>query len=104
VLAGLAELPLLALDDLGTENPTAWTRERLYTLVNRRYLARRSTMVTANERPAALARQLGQRIMSWLRGTSVEAHLSGVDYRLARREHVLDELRVGWAEQWARSR
>ena len=46
LLDELAALPLLALDDLGTENPTCWARDRLYTLVNRRYLAQRPTILT----------------------------------------------------------
>lgn len=46
VLEELAAVPLLALDDLGTENSTSWARDRFYTLVNRRYLARRPTIVT----------------------------------------------------------
>ena len=42
------EVPLLVLDDLGTENATPWAREKLYQLLNGRYNERLSTVVTSN--------------------------------------------------------
>ena len=40
--------PLLILDDLGAESPTAWAQEKLYQLINHRYLHRLPTVFTTN--------------------------------------------------------
>ncbi|MBL8055619.1 MAG: ATP-binding protein, partial [Anaerolineales bacterium] len=46
----IREAPLLVLDDLGTESPTAWAVEKLYQLLNYRYNAKLPTVVTTNKR------------------------------------------------------
>jgi DNA replication protein DnaC len=40
---------LLILDDLGTEATSAWAREKLYQLLNQRYIEQRPTVVTSNQ-------------------------------------------------------
>ena len=40
--------PVLILDDLGTQNATAWAQEKLYQLLNHRYNAQLPTIVTTN--------------------------------------------------------
>jgi DNA replication protein DnaC len=40
--------PLLVLDDLGTESATPWAREKLYQIINQRYVARRPTVITTS--------------------------------------------------------
>jgi DNA replication protein DnaC len=40
--------PLLVLDDLGTENATAWAKEKLFQLFNHRYVARMPTIITTH--------------------------------------------------------
>ena len=40
--------PLLILDDLGTENATPWALEKLFQLLNHRYMARLPTVITTN--------------------------------------------------------
>lgn len=42
-------VPLLILDDLGTENATPWAVEKLYQLVNHRYNYRMPTVITTNQ-------------------------------------------------------
>ncbi len=42
------DVDLLILDDLGGERPTDWTAERLYAIVNRRWLEERPTVGTTN--------------------------------------------------------
>ncbi len=42
-------VPLLVLDDLGTENATTWAREKLYQIVNHRYNAQLPTVITTNQ-------------------------------------------------------
>lgn len=39
---------LLILDDLGTENTTPWAREKLFQIVNHRYMERLPTVFTTN--------------------------------------------------------
>ncbi len=41
-------IPLLILDDLGTESATPWAQEKLYQLLNHRYLHRLPTVITTN--------------------------------------------------------
>lgn len=60
--------PLLVLDDLGAERGTDWQREQLRTLVDRRYRAGRTTVITTNARhPADLGALLGGAVASRLR-------------------------------------
>ena len=44
----LLDAPLLILDDLGTQNATPWAEEKLFQLLNHRYLARLPTVITTN--------------------------------------------------------
>ncbi len=84
---------VLILDDLGAERPTEWTAERLYALVNRRWLERYPTIATTNlpgtrksapegyEGPT-LEETLGPRMFSRLVGSgAVIVRLSGPDRR-----------------------
>jgi len=41
-------VPLLILDDLGTESPTSWAQEKLFQILNYRYNARLPTVITTN--------------------------------------------------------
>jgi DNA replication protein DnaC len=40
--------PLLILDDMSMESATTWTREKLFQLLDYRYVAKLSTVITAN--------------------------------------------------------
>lgn len=51
---------LLVLDDLGTENATPWAREKLYQIVNHRYMEQLPTVITSN----VDLRKVDDRIMS----------------------------------------
>ncbi len=42
--------PLLILDDLGTQVPSAWVKEKLYQLFNYRYAANLPTVITTSDR------------------------------------------------------
>jgi DNA replication protein DnaC len=94
VLDEMAGVSLLALDDLGTENPTPWARDRLYTLINRRYLAQRPTIVTTNLSLEKLADRLGERTVSRLWGASLVVNFRGADYREWARREVLARIRA----------
>ena len=83
-LYDLADLDLLILDDLGTERPTEWTAERLYALVNRRWLEERPTIATSNLGPDEFRAAVGARVFSRLVGDgAVTRRLTGRDRRLS---------------------
>lgn len=42
-------VPILFLDDLGTENPTSWAQEKLDTLVDYRLMHKLTTVITTNK-------------------------------------------------------
>lgn len=100
IVEELSTVQFLALDDVGAEQPTDWVRERLYTIVNRRYNAGLPIVTTSNEDEELLAKKLGRRIVSRLVGTSLQVEFSGADYRTQARDHLLEELGVGWADTW----
>jgi DNA replication protein DnaC len=56
------EVPLLVLDDLGTENATPWAKEKLFQIFNHRYNEGLSTVVTSN----LDFKQIDERIVSRL--------------------------------------
>lgn len=85
-LYDLADIEVLVLDDLASERPTDWTAERLYALVNRRWLEQRPTIATTNLGPTELEAAVGPRVYSRLVGNgAVGVTLSGPDRR--RRAH-----------------
>ncbi len=45
----IKKIPCLVLDDLGTESATPWAKEKLYQLLNYRYIARLPTIVTTSQ-------------------------------------------------------
>ncbi len=48
LLQSVTQAEVLVLDDLGTEELTAWTRNLIYYVINERYNARRTTIITTN--------------------------------------------------------
>jgi DNA replication protein DnaC len=47
----IRDVPLLILDDLGTENTTPWAREKLFQIINHRYNYALPTVITSNRKP-----------------------------------------------------
>lgn len=92
ILAEFGSVPFLALDDLGTEKPSGWVRDRFYLVVNRRYMAGLTTIVTSNVGPDRLEENLGQRVISRIWGTSIALKFEGGDYRERRKAALLAEL------------
>jgi DNA replication protein DnaC len=62
----LTSVDLLHLDDLGAEKRSDWVLEQLYAIVDERYEAQRSMVVTTNLEQAALEEQIGARTVSRL--------------------------------------
>lgn len=44
----IRDVGLLVLDDLGTENATPWAKEKLYQIINHRYMEQLPTVITSN--------------------------------------------------------
>lgn len=81
--ARAARARLLLLDDLGAERATEWAGERLYGLVNRRWLDGLATIVTTNVPAPDLTGALGDRVLSRLAGGATVLRLTGPDRRRA---------------------
>lgn len=96
ILRAVIEVPLLVLDDFGTEKMTEWVGEQLFILINSRMSAKRQTIFTANYTTTVLYDRLatvdrsgrviddmqGRRIMSRIFGMCYVVKLDGKDYRM----------------------
>jgi DNA replication protein DnaC len=56
-------VPLLILDDLGTENQNAWALEKLFQLLNHRHVRRLPTVITTNIRVDKLEGRISSRLL-----------------------------------------
>ena len=75
----LKNTPLLILDDLGAESATPWAQEKLFQLLNHRYLRRLPTVITTNRPLSALEARIRSRLMDV---DLVEHHrILATDYR-----------------------
>jgi DNA replication protein DnaC len=80
----LTSVDLLHIDDLGAEKRSDWVLEQLYALINERYEAQRSVLVTTNLRHDKLEDQIGVRTVSRLNQICEEIELYGDDRRYGR--------------------
>jgi DNA replication protein DnaC len=88
------EADVLLLDDLGAESRTAWTRERLFLLLNARYDTAAPTVIATNLAPDDLDGRIGSR----LRDTAIcrTVYLIAEDWRPRRgREMAPGESHMG---------
>jgi DNA replication protein DnaC len=87
--------PLLILDDFGTQNATEWAREKLFQILNFRYINHLPTVLTTN---LALD-EIGGRIRSRLADPELvtQVHILAPDYRQPKEDighHELSSLRL----------
>ena len=80
----LTAVDLLHIDDLGAEKRSDWVLEQLYAIVNERYEARRSIIVTTNLPHHELEEQIGTRTVSRLNEMCEELALFGDDRRFGK--------------------
>lgn len=91
----LSKVDVLILDDFGTETPTQWAVERLYSIINCRYTNNLPLVVTSNYDLVQIAERLnnptngesgvtGTRIVSRIKGMCRVLHIAGTDRRLTR--------------------
>jgi DNA replication protein DnaC len=99
VLEPVVEADLLLLDDLGAWKMTDWMNDTLFYILNSRYMAKRSTLITTNyqdvdreqvlaadplRRKEFLVERIGQRLRSRLMEMCLVVRLQGSDHRQAR--------------------
>jgi DNA replication protein DnaC len=77
----LTAVDLLHIDDLGAEKRSDWVLEQLYALVNERYEAQRSILITTNLPHPELEEQIGSRTVSRLTQICDEVEVRGEDRR-----------------------
>lgn len=77
----LTAVDLLHIDDLGAEKRSDWVLEQLYALINERYEAQHSVLVTTNLSHEDLEEQIGARTVSRLAQICDEVPLFGDDRR-----------------------
>jgi DNA replication protein DnaC len=77
----LTSVDLLHIDDLGAEKRSDWVLEQLYALVNERYEAERSVIITTNLPHDELEQQIGARTVSRLNQICDEVPVFGDDRR-----------------------
>lgn len=75
---------VLVLDDLGAERPTEWAQERLFDLINHRYVDGLSLVATTNLGPDELSPRIGYRTVSRLMEMCEWVEIHGDDYRTRR--------------------
>lgn len=79
-----AKVPLLVIDDLGTEKVTEWVEQTLYDLLDRRYGEELETIITSNLDPDRLADHYhnhGTRLVSRIAAMGVVFEVKGEDRR-----------------------
>lgn len=70
---------LLVLDDLGTENATPWAQEKLYQIINHRYVDRLPTVITTNVDIRKIDDRIASRMLDHRLSTLVE--IDAPDFR-----------------------
>ncbi len=75
----IRNIPLLVLDDLGTQNTTPWAQEKLFQIINHRYVNRLPTVITTNQQ----LNEIDGRIRSRLEDPDLvtRAFINAPDYR-----------------------
>jgi DNA replication protein DnaC len=86
LLDRLAQVDLLHVDDVGAEKTSPWVLEQLYALVNARYEAERSMVITTNLERDDLAEQITERTVSRLEEMCEILPLWGPDARQQRHD------------------
>ncbi|MDX9866039.1 MAG: ATP-binding protein, partial [Anaerolineaceae bacterium] len=75
----LRTVKLLVLDDLGTQNATEWAKEKLFQIINYRYVNNLPTIVTSNENIDRLDGRIKSRLQDTEKSTII--HINAGDYR-----------------------
>ncbi|NPV75616.1 MAG: ATP-binding protein [Anaerolineae bacterium] len=77
----IRSIRLLVLDDLGTQNTTAWAQEKLFQILNYRYVNRLSTVLTTNQELKDIDPRIASRLLD--PELVVRLQISAPDFRRA---------------------
>ena len=80
---------LLILDDLGTEMTTAFVQSALYQIINNRLMEKKSTIVSTNLMPEAIAQRYSAQIASRIGGEYQLLPFVGEDIRTLKKQRGL---------------
>ncbi len=59
----IRNIQLLILDDLGTQNATAWAEEKLFQIINHRYTNKLATVITTNQKMEEIDGRIRSRLL-----------------------------------------
>jgi len=81
-ISKLCNANLLILDDIGTEKITEWSYDRIYKIINYRYINKKATIFTSNCSIKGLYKHLDERLASRIESMcSVKFLLDSADWR-----------------------
>ncbi len=86
----IRNIQLLVLDDLGTQNATPWAQEKLFQIVNDRYVKRLPTVVTTNQNLEEIDGRIRSRLQDPELVTKVK--ITAPDYRSPTRDDSQSQL------------
>lgn len=86
LLRKYSSVPLLILDDLGTEKTTEWARQILYQIVDSRWIDDKPLIITSNLTLRELAERFDDRISSRVAGLCDVFEARPHDYRIESKE------------------
>ncbi len=75
----IRNIPLLIMDDFGTQNATSWAQEKLFQILNYRYINQLATVITSNNSLSSFEGRIRSRLMDPELVTRVE--ILAPDYR-----------------------
>jgi DNA replication protein DnaC len=75
----IRNINLLVLDDLGTQNTTPWAQEKLFQIINHRYVNQLATIITSNQQLAEIDGRIRSRLIDPDLVTLVQ--ITAPDYR-----------------------
>lgn len=75
----IRNIRFLVLDDLGTQNTTAWAREKLFQIINYRYTHRLPTLITTNLPLSQIDERISSRLQD--RELVISIQIDAADYR-----------------------
>jgi DNA replication protein DnaC len=84
IINEVSRVPVLFLDDLGAEAPSAWSTQALYLVIDRRYGENLKTFISSNYDIGELAKRLDDRITSRIAELCEVVKMTGPDRRIHR--------------------
>jgi DNA replication protein DnaC len=75
----IRDIPFLVLDDLGTQNATSWAQEKLFQIINHRYIHKLPTVITTNLSWSQIEDRVSSRLQD--RELVVKVQIDAQDFR-----------------------